>query len=81
MNVDHADAGVLLCQHALDAAGRADAVVSTALFDSVDRYGCDYIATTSAGPAFVRLAFDEPVTSLAAVRTAIVTLVRRVRPS
>ena len=77
MNADHADAGALLCQRALDSAGRGDAVVSTATFDGVDRFGCDYVATTSAGVAHVRLAFDEPATSLAAVRAAVVALVRR----
>lgn len=79
MNADHADAGVLLCQQALDEAGHGEAIVSAATFDSVDRYGCDYVATTTAGSAYVRLAFDEPATSLDEVRRAMVALVHRAR--
>jgi putative heme iron utilization protein len=79
MNGDHADAGVLLCQRALDGAGHGQVTVSTASLEGVDRFGCDYVASTDAGTATIRIGFAEPVESLAAVRAAVVSLVRTAR--
>jgi putative heme iron utilization protein len=79
MNDDHADAGVLLCRRALGIAGHGDVTVSTASLEGVDCFGCDYVASTSAGTASIRIAFEQPVASLTAVRGAVVALVRHAR--
>jgi len=78
MNADHADAGVLLCQRAIDHEDLA-ATVTKATFDHVDRLGCEYVATTERGAAYIRLGFAEPATSVDDVRAAVVALVRGAR--
>lgn len=78
MNADHADAGALLCQRAIDHEGPT-ATVSKATFDHVDRLGCEYVATTDRGTAYVRLGFAEPASSVDEVRAAVVALVREAR--
>jgi putative heme iron utilization protein len=75
MNEDHADAGVLLCEHALGTA------VTTATFRHVDRFGCEYVARTGDELAIVRLAFSAPAASTADVRRLVVELVQAARPS
>lgn len=79
MNADHADAGVLLCQRAIG----DDLTVTSASFDYVDRFGCDYVATTTgpdgSGVVPVRLAFDHVVDTVDGVRAAVVALVRSAR--
>jgi putative heme iron utilization protein len=82
MNADHADAGILLCQRALDTASDGPpATVTAASFDHVDRFGCDYTATTDRGTASIRLAFEHPATSVDEVRASVVALVRAARGS
>jgi putative heme iron utilization protein len=78
MNTDHADAGVELCQRALGDAS-AGTTVTAATFDLVDRFGCDYVAATSEGTAYVRLGFDAPATTVDEVRAAIIALLRAAR--
>ena len=82
MNGDHPDAGVEMCHHAFGVeplAGTPTVVAAT--MDYVDRFGCDYAATTSNGIVNVRLGFERPVWSLEDVRGAIVTLLRAARTS
>lgn len=82
MNGDHADAGVEMCQHAFDLQqSQARPTVVAATMEHVDRFGCDYAATTSDGLIHVRLGFDHPVSSIDEVRSAIVALVRAARAS
>ena len=80
MNSDHADAGVELCQRALGETGLAP-TVTAATFDLVDRFGCDYVAATTEGTAFVRLGFDVPAVDVDDVRAAIIALLRAARAS
>lgn len=88
MNADHADAGVLLCQRAIG----DDLTVTSATFDYVDRFGCEYVAAATgpdgSGIVPVRLAFDHVVDSVDtgdevgirdSVRAAVVALVRSAR--
>ncbi|HVW33672.1 MAG TPA: DUF2470 domain-containing protein [Acidimicrobiia bacterium] len=74
MNADHADSLVLMARKF---AGRPDA--TEAVMTAVDRYGFDIVASGPAGRAAVRLGFDAPVASVAAVRPAMVRLVDRAR--
>lgn len=74
MNDDHADALRLYCE----AFSRSGAVPE-ATMTGVDRYGFEMSATTAEGPRPVRVVFDEPVTDSKAVRTQMVTLVKRAR--
>jgi hypothetical protein len=82
MNGDHADAGVVMCQHAFDLqpSGSRPTVVA-ATMEHVDRFGCDYAATTADGLICVRLGFERPVSSVDDVRGAIVALLRAARTS
>jgi heme iron utilization protein len=75
MNDDHADAGVLLCEHALGAP------VASATFRHADRFGCEYIARTGDDLASVRLAFSAPARSNEDVRRLVVELVQAARRS
>jgi heme iron utilization protein len=74
MNADHAGSLVLMARVL---GGREDAteVVMTA----VDRYGFDVVVGGPAGRAALRLGFDAPVPSAAAVRPAMILLVERAR--
>lgn len=75
MNDDHADAGVLLCEQALGTP------VTSATFNHVDRYGCEYLAHVDGDLAIVRLAFSAPAASGDDVRRLVVELVRAARGS
>ena len=46
---------------------------------AVDRYGFDVVASGPAGRAALRLGFDAPVATPAAVRPAMIRLVERAR--
>ncbi len=74
MNADHADSLVLMARVL---GGRFDAteVVMTA----VDRYGFDVVVSGASGRAALRLGFDDPVATAAAVRPAMIRLVERAR--
>jgi len=74
MNGDHADSLVLFARVY---GGRADA--SDAVMTAVDRYGFDLVVGGPAGRAALRLGFDAPVSTPAAVRPAMIRLVDRVR--
>jgi hypothetical protein len=74
MNADHAGSLVLMAQVL---GGRADTTEAT--MTAVDRYGFDVVVGGPAGRAALRLGFDEPVASAAAVRPAMVRLVERAR--
>jgi len=74
MNADHAGALVLLARVL---GGRDDA--TGAVMTAVDRYGFDVVASGPAGRAALRLGFDEPVTTAAAVRPAMIRLIDRAR--
>ena len=79
MNTDHADAGVVMCQHVALGDASAGTTVTAATLDLVDRFGCDYVAATTAGPAYVRLGFDAPAETVDEVRAAIIALLRAAR--
>jgi len=74
MNADHGDSLVLMAQVL---GGRADA--SEAVMTAVDRYGFDVVVGGPAGRAALRLGFEEPVASAAAVRPAMIRLVEQAR--
>jgi putative heme iron utilization protein len=74
MNVDHGDSLVLMARVL---GGREDA--SEAVMTAVDRYGFDVVVGGSGGRAALRLGFDTPVATAAAVRPAIIRLVERAR--
>src|SRR5206468_11117143 len=74
MNADHADSLVLMARVL---GGRADA--TEAVMTAVDRYGFDVVVGGPAGRAALRLGFDSPVSSAAAVRPAMIRLVERAR--
>lgn len=74
MNADHADSLVLMARVL---GGRAD--TTGAVMTAVDRYGFDVVAEGPGGRAAVRLGFDEPVGTPAAVRPAMIRLVERAR--
>jgi len=74
MNDDHADAQVLFCRHF---AGRRD--TTSASMSAVDRYGFEMIVSGPGGRAALRLGFDAPVNTPAAVRPAMIRLVERAR--
>ena len=74
MNADHADSMVLMARVL---GGRAD--TTEAVMTAVDRYGFDLVASGPAGRAALRLGFDVPVATPAAVRPAMIRLVERAR--
>jgi putative heme iron utilization protein len=74
LNADHADACLLMVQRL---GARPDA--ETATVTRVDRYGMDLEATGPDGGGFVRLPFDDPVSTPAEIRTATVALAQRAR--
>jgi putative heme iron utilization protein len=74
MNGDHADSLVLFARVF---GGRPD--VTEATMTAVDRYGFDVVAGGPAGRAALRVGFDAPVTTPAAVRPAMIRLVERAR--
>jgi heme iron utilization protein len=74
MNGDHADA-VLAYARAL--AGIAEATAAT--MTTVDRYGFEVAATTTAGPRAARLEFDSPVATADDVRRVLIAMVKRAR--
>jgi len=74
MNADHADSLVLVAR-ALG--GRADA--TEAVMTAVDRYGFDMVVGGPDGRAALRLGFDDPVPTPAAVRPAMIRMVDRAR--
>jgi putative heme iron utilization protein len=76
MNADHADSLALMARVL---AGRSDA--TEAVMTAVDRYGFDVVAGGPGGRAALRLGFDAPVDTPAAVRPAMVRLVERARPA
>ena len=74
MNADHGDSLVLMARVL---GGRADA--TGAVMTAVDRYGFDLVAGGPDGRAALRLGFDRPVATAAAVRPAMIRLVERAR--
>ena len=74
MNTDHADSLVLMVRVL---GGRADA--TAAVMTAVDRYGFDVVAEGPGGRAALRMGFEEPVATPAAVRPAMIRLVERAR--
>ena len=74
MNADHAESLVVMARVL---GGRRDA--TEAVMAAVDRYGFDVVVGGPAGRAALRLGFDEPVASAAAVRPAMIRLVERAR--
>jgi putative heme iron utilization protein len=76
MNADHAESMVLMARVL---GGRPD--VTEAVMTAVDRYGFDLVTGGPGGRAPLRLGFDAPVTTPAAVRPAMVRLVERARKS
>lgn len=74
MNTDHADSMLLMAKVL---GGRPDA--TEAVMTAVDRYGFDVVAAGPAGRAALRLGFDAPVATTAAVRPAMIRLVERAR--
>ena len=81
MNEDHADAGILLCQQALDAVdGSKGRGVTRATMRHVDRFGCEYAADLDDDAlGIIRLGFSAPATSADDVRRLVVELVHRAR--
>ena len=55
--------------------------VVAATMEHVDRFGCDYAATTADGVVQVRLGFDQPSPSVDDVRASIIALLRAARSS
>ena len=74
MNADHADSLVLMARVL---GGRPDA--TEAVMTAVDRYGFDVVVSGASGRAALRLGFDTPVDTPAAVRPAMIQLVERAR--
>jgi putative heme iron utilization protein len=74
MNTDHADSLVLFARVF---GGRTDA--TEAVLTAVDRYGFDVVVGGPSGRAALRLGFDAPVATAAAVRPAMIRLVERAR--
>jgi putative heme iron utilization protein len=74
MNADHAESLVLMARVL---GGRAD--TADASMTAVDRYGFDLVVNGPSGRAALRLGFDAPVASSAAVRPAMIRLVERAR--
>ena len=74
MNADHAASLALMARVF---GGRPDA--TEAVMTAVDRYGFDVVASGPSGRAALRLGFDAPVDSAAAVRPAMIRLVERAR--
>jgi putative heme iron utilization protein len=74
MNADHAGSLALMARVL---GGREDA--TEAVMTAVDRYGFDVVVAGSGGRAALRLGFDAPVESAAAVRPAMIRLVERAR--
>jgi putative heme iron utilization protein len=74
MNADHGDSLVLMARVL---GGRSDA--SEAVMTAVDRYGFDLVAGGPSGRGALRLGFDAPVATPAAVRPAMIRLVERAR--
>jgi len=74
MNADHAESLVLMARVL---AGRSDA--ESAVMTAVDRYGFDVVVSGPSGRAALRLGFDAPVGTAAAVRPAMIRLVERAR--
>jgi len=74
MNADHADSLVLMARVL---GGRTDA--TGAVMSAVDRYGFDVVVEGPSGRAALRLGFDAPVPTPAAVRPAMIRLVERAR--
>src|SRR5436190_12617809 len=74
MNADHGDSLVLMARVL---GGRADA--TEAVMTAVDRYGFDVVAGGPGGRAALRLGFDAPVATAAAVRPAMIRLVEQAR--
>jgi putative heme iron utilization protein len=74
MNTDHAESLVLMARVL---GGRSDA--EDAVMTAVDRYGFDLVVGGPGGRAALRLGFDKPVATPAAVRPAMIRLVERAR--
>jgi putative heme iron utilization protein len=74
MNADHGDSLVLMARVL---GGRDDAL--EAVMTAVDRYGFDVVVGGPGGRAALRLGFDAPVRTAAAVRPAMIRLVERAR--
>lgn len=74
MNADHADSLALMARVL---GGRPDS--TEAVMTAVDRYGFDIVASGPDGRAALRLGFDAPVATPAAVRPAMIRLVERAR--
>ena len=74
MNTDDADSMVLMAR---TLGGRPDA--TEAVMTAVDRYGFDLVAGGPDGRAALRIGFDTPAATAAAVRPAMVRLVERAR--
>ncbi|MGE4428133.1 MAG: ABC transporter substrate-binding protein [Solirubrobacteraceae bacterium] len=74
LNADHADA---LLQMAQALGGQDDA--TAAVCKRADHLGLDLDAKTPRGPAAVRIAFEEPLSSAAQLRAATVALTKRAR--
>jgi putative heme iron utilization protein len=74
MNADHRDSLVVMAR-VLGHRGDATEAAMTA----VDRYGFDLVAGGPSGRAALRLGFDAPVATPAAVRPAMIRLVERAR--
>ena len=74
MNEDHADAMVLYCQTMSKATDTTAAVMT-----SIDRYGFEMSAHTSAGPRPIRLAFKNQVSDAEEARKELVSLVKEAR--
>ena len=74
MNADHADSLVLMARVL---GGRSDA--TEAVMTAVDRYGFDVVVSGLSGRAALRLGFDAPVPTAAAVRPAMIRLVEQAR--
>jgi putative heme iron utilization protein len=74
MNADHAGSLVLFAR---TLGGRADAI--EARMTGIDRYGFDLVVTGSSGRAAVRLGFDVPLASPAAVPPAVIQLLEKAR--
>ena len=74
MNADHADSLALMARVL---GGRSDA--TEAVMTAVDRYGFDVVVSGPTGRGALRLGFDSPVATPAAVRPAMIRLVERSR--
>ena len=74
MNADHGDSLVLMARVLGGRTGAAEALMT-----AVDRYGFDLVVGGPDGRVAVRLGFDAPVATAAAVRPAMIRLVERAR--